>query len=365
MNIEQLQQLKAAALAANKEWPSNAEESAFHMLAYPSVVLELIELAERATAAPAEKVNTPEFAKLLIGTYRHVVDGHGNQDMGILLKLQKAEDALYAHIAQRIAAAREAGRQEVLGPLGFDEGGSQLVTRLMTTANEASARAERAEAELEEWRFTNKVDELNREVDRLRAALASRPAVDLVLRSRVADLLHLLEHLPFSSDGDIEQARKAMADVRALLPGKVEAPTVKESLPVAPTATKTIADTIVYVCPERDIECGDNKTAWCATCPKRPKTRPTASADGLPPLPAFDMDEYFNMHSGGVQLRERYDWHMLESAIKAYARQARADALEEAARLCESEVFRWSWSDDVKNFAKQVSGDIRALNKGG
>lgn len=25
----------------------------------------------------------------------------------------------------------------------------------------------------------------------------------------------------------------------------------------------------VYVCPTRDIECGDNVASWCAACPKR------------------------------------------------------------------------------------------------
>lgn len=27
---------------------------------------------------------------------------------------------------------------------------------------------------------------------------------------------------------------------------------------------------VVYVCPERDIECGDWPANWCATCPKKP-----------------------------------------------------------------------------------------------
>lgn len=30
--------------------------------------------------------------------------------------------------------------------------------------------------------------------------------------------------------------------------------------------------TTVYVCPERDIECGRYPASWCATCPQRPPT---------------------------------------------------------------------------------------------
>lgn len=48
----------------------------------------------------------------------------------------------------------------------------------------------------------------------------------------------------------------------------------------------------VRVCPERDIECGRNERAWCATCPNR-RAAPSASAsEELPPLPPHPLAEH-------------------------------------------------------------------------
>jgi hypothetical protein len=47
--------------------------------------------------------------------------------------------------------------------------------------------------------------------------------------------------------------------------------------------------TTVYVCPERDIECGRNPATWCASCPQRATTQPREQADDpLRDLPDFD-----------------------------------------------------------------------------
>lgn len=34
---------------------------------------------------------------------------------------------------------------------------------------------------------------------------------------------------------------------------------------------------VVYVCPDRDIECGGREDRWCATCPQRRVTQPSLS----------------------------------------------------------------------------------------
>lgn len=59
--------------------------------------------------------------------------------------------------------ATEAGHFEVIRP-------SQSVGHMLAEIAELRAALEAAEAELEEWRFTNRIDELQRENDRLRAA---------------------------------------------------------------------------------------------------------------------------------------------------------------------------------------------------
>lgn len=184
-------------------------------------------LAERAIAEPAASVDTPEFRALML---RWASDW---------CRAERANDAI-AHINAWGAAQREAGRCEI---------GEQMAEAMREDAAlilKERRCAEAAEAELAArpdpsvhfngfdidklppiliscvaklWPGSNglfwetALEKMPGRIERLMA----RPAVDMVLRSRVADILHLLEHLPFTSDGDLEQARKAMADVRSML----------------------------------------------------------------------------------------------------------------------------------------------------
>lgn len=75
--------------------------------------------------------------------------------------------------------------------------------------------------------------------------------------------------------------------------------------------------TTVYVCPERDIECGRNPASWCATCPQRKK-------EGTPGLSKPEIRMIFL--ANGFTVKEG------ETDLKPYVYQA-ANALIDAA-LC-------------------------------
>jgi hypothetical protein len=185
----------------------------FALAASPAVVLELLDIAERATAAPAEKINTPEFAKLLIATYRCVQDGRKSRDMGMLLKLQKAEDALYAHIAQRFTAQREAGRQEGAAAPGLRVAHAELCDKFSAlsaesvsdglTIIELRARAEAAEAALNDVYGAFSIGEQAREphilIENLRNVMRRADCLDAIERE-----FFMVEVPPDADEGDTE-----------------------------------------------------------------------------------------------------------------------------------------------------------------
>ena len=232
--------------------------------------------AERATVAPAESVDTPEFDKLLRHFYTTAYAFAGNTPNPHTL----AE--LVAHINAWGARRYEAGRQEHFKLILEWQ---KLYGGINEELQAMKDRAERAEA-----------------------ALASRPAVDL----------SQLQRYDFSSFGGCYPSDDCgewykRADVHALLSGKVEAPTVKESLPVQ---------------------------------------APTASADGLRPLPQH-------------HTHEEYPWcieYYTATQMHTYARQARADALEEAAKHVELYPAANTLGEA---FCKNLASAIRALNKKG
>lgn len=288
MNTEQIQAIKAAALAANKEWPSNAEESAFQMLAYPSAVLELIELAERATAAPAESVDSPELWSL-IAALGHT-ERRGRDD-------STARADIIAHIDAWAAQRYEAGHQA-----GYADHKELMRECLQATGKELPAagemetlraRAERAEAALE-----NTADENNRLRDALKdaqergmkanatiakytqqiialeAALASRPAVDLSatdvrMLNVVGRYLTMKDESPKCSADLMNLAGR----IQALLSGKVEAPN---------SATTQKAATLA----NENNGLGDNSASQVATSPTTTTASP-AAADAVA-VPADD-----------------------------------------------------------------------------
>ena len=60
----------------------------------------------------------------------------------------------------------------------------------------------------------------------------------------------------------------------------VPAPVSTAAAITASASVRTVvcSSATVYVCPERDIECGSRAANWCATCPKR--IVPSRAADG-------------------------------------------------------------------------------------
>jgi len=190
-----------------------------------------------ATAAPAESIASPEFQSLML---------QWASDWCRELRRDNAIAFIDAWGAQRYEAGRDS-MQPTINRLAAER--STAVDELCTWKE----RAERAEAALEEWTHTNKVDELGREVDRLRAdlkaeqergfranstierywgqiielqnALASRPAVDLsTLWTATVDQVKR-GHI---QGDEVELCR--VSDVQALLSCKVKAPAQCEGI---------------------------------------------------------------------------------------------------------------------------------------
>ena len=108
----------------------------------------------RAIAPPvaAGSVDTPEFAKLL-----HVVIDYQQHWAMYPERRQKNQAEFIAHINAWGAQQREQGKQEALD--------------LTVSVGQLRERAEKAEAELESWVHTNRIDELQRELAELKREL--------------------------------------------------------------------------------------------------------------------------------------------------------------------------------------------------
>lgn len=325
----------------------------FIAAANPAAVLELISLAERATAAPAES----DVQKLA-------------DEFGLW---SEQREKFVAFSAQRY----EAGRQEHF-KLVLEW--QKLYGGINDELQAMKERAERAEAALEEWRFTNKVDELGREMDQLRVALASRPAVDL-------SGLHSYSGHEIASNYELEMHGRFFEeeDVQALL-----AHSGKSSCVIC-GSTEPHTGT----CGSDDARALCNKTAepapnemvikgGYATGPVDIGVVVRAAPGELPPLPAPLEIQWPQLHSValgcGVEdrnIRDRmeaaeYGWEDgLHKAIAcvpdeifdadqmhAHYLKGRADALEDVIRV----IDKYGIAPDT---AARLRTEVRALNKKG
>lgn len=130
-----------------------------------------------AEAIPAQtgtgaSIDTKEFRELL-NDYRSWPGAYG-----------KAHAALVAHINAYGQQQREEGFQD--GLMHSHKQALAVTHALMAERDGWRERAEKAEAELEDWRHTNRIDELCRRVDRAEAALA---AIDVARNMAGNDLL--------------------------------------------------------------------------------------------------------------------------------------------------------------------------------
>jgi len=320
---------------------------------------------ERATAAPAESahIETAYLCRLMLAWHdARSATGNGSD-------VSAEADAIFAHIDAWGARRYEAGRRDMEAHLMQSHAALMDAASASHRIAQAEACAERAEAALKECKGM-----LLAQTDAAIAAqdaLASRPAVDMeqLLRAVARGFGH-------SGDTIIEMdsnlANAIAKEVLALLSGKVEAPTASpaaadaDELHFNATRLRNVARLVGLesAIPQDDATLDGARgsvlgliagTLRNRTAPTAGDMQTTASADGLPPMPSFDMDEYFNEHSCGVQLRERYNWHSLEAAIKDYARQARADALEEVVLLLKNGGY----------YVDKLIADVRALNKKG
>lgn len=358
--------------AAGKSYPRTCAECGIGPCKVQHAPLAQPEIIKApATASPAD-IDSPEFDKLLekhareftAHSFRYVNDLIGaNKSLYDYVNAwggdqyeagRQSEAARVEHLtherdlarkaateaverAERAEAAREAQTDTLAGALcqrdqqrlRADQAEADvqaLYDRQREDGNKIAAlteRAERAEAALEEWTHTNKVDELGREVDRLRAAMASRPSVDL-------SGLRCFDEAGFETDYEAFAQFYRIDDVQALLSGKVEAPTGCSKDP--------------NCCPNNE---GYGCDCSVPTVKESLPVAPTASADGLPKLPQPDTHCYDEDEKRDV-------WSYSAGLLIDYAAQVRADVLEEAARLFDNWTGR-----------SQFASAIRALNKKG
>ncbi|MES2262173.1 MAG: hypothetical protein V4724_26940 [Pseudomonadota bacterium] len=209
--------IEAMALAAGfklKEQPGGA-------MALNPYVFNFAHRVRNWQPAGAQTINAPRF--------------YGRLAVCIMVPDEEKEReiaGLIAHIDAWGARQREAGRRDILHPKGFDEGGSQMVTRFITVANDMRERAEKAEAALadqmalvkkagdtDQAEFNRKWAEQKNRADRAEAALAR--LVDRVALPAINEAIaHFEKESPRAAGLTL---RKLRADVRVLLPAKTDA----------------------------------------------------------------------------------------------------------------------------------------------
>lgn len=159
---------------------------------------------DKAQAAGAVSIDSPEFRELLVA-YRHELVSYQEEAR------QKVFAYADAHAAQRYEAGYRKGcAATLIGPVvqGWQERADRSDASL--------ARAEAAEAELEEWRFTNRIDELQRRCGRAEASLARLvEGIDNTISNAIYGYGAQLE----DHAGAVDAIAKAL---RALLPAKAD-----------------------------------------------------------------------------------------------------------------------------------------------
>jgi hypothetical protein len=143
--------------------------------------------APAAPAAPVGTVDTPQVTAYLKidgadREYNTIDEFSGGRTGGMaLVSLVDAQAYTAAAVAQAIAPLKRQNLElsRVNAEQKLQEG------RLDMALQRATERAEKAEQALEEWQFTNKIDELYREVDRLRAQASAPVAATEELRKKL------------------------------------------------------------------------------------------------------------------------------------------------------------------------------------
>lgn len=69
------------------------------------------------------------------------------------------------------------------------------------------------------------------------------------------------------------------------------------------TDTSTQSETMTYVCPIKDIVCGDRPENWCKTCPKRTAKTDTSTKAALEIAGILDASLYVQDHEAADLIR--------------------------------------------------------------
>ena len=108
-----------------------------------------------------------------------------------------------------------------------------------------------------------------------------------------------------------------------------------------------MSDSMVYVCPTRDIECGDRAGNWCATCPKRvDQPQPAEPVAGWRMVPADPTDAMVDATHHGQPVADIYR-DMIAAAPPAPQRAGRVLTDEQALAIIRDtpheDVTREGW----------------------
>ena len=168
--------MKAAAQAVIDRWDSPDWKDGTHTADYIDALRKALAAPPVAEAIPAQDVasiDTAEFLDLACKFAHESSCEEFNE-----AEYAAAHTALIDHINAYGQHQRNEGAIDGrIHQRGVDE-------KAMAVLRE---RAEKAEAELEEWRFTNKVDDLCRRVDRAEAALTLYQAYEIVDAGRAVE----------------------------------------------------------------------------------------------------------------------------------------------------------------------------------
>ena len=332
--------------------------AAYIAAANPAAVLELIELAERATAAHAES----DVQKLA-------------DEFGLW---SEQREKLVAFVAQRY----EAGLVHAVRTI---KNSNDTAEEALKQRDEMRDRANRAEAALVGWK--SNADECAEAFAEYRAShLASRPAVDtsgLTVWSHSPSLGAMVNNSPRAEGRKqfylVDDVQSLLAQGGQPVQQKSEVEKMLETnqldelgaevrrlqtalcfwLPSVTdreddVASRLLEDAFLLVGIDGNLP-EDFKSAqelgWISIAAS---TATTTSADGLPPLPTPYCTK-FDDHEG------RIDTFSI-SQVREQMRQARADALEEAAKHVELYPAANTLGEA---FCKNLASAIRALNKKG